>query len=230
MLAVAPPGVAGAVPARWLWLAIGVLVALVVGLAGVVWAQRSASDVLAVPTGVPVVSEQKSTPVHMQQAQSAPVSGAYAVPASQAMSLPQQEVALGALPAQPVALPQVPPCALCGRVESVQAVQQAAPASGVGMVAGGVLGAVVGNQVGKGSGRAAATVLGAVGGGYVGHQVEQRTRTRTVYQIRVRMDDGSVRSFTRGQPVAEGTPVRLQGKGFRVDAGAAPRPTMQVAG
>jgi outer membrane lipoprotein SlyB len=79
-----------------------------------------------------------------------------------------------------------------------------------------VLGAVVGNQVGKGSGRTAATVLGAVGGGYVGHTVEQRTRTQTVYEVRVRMDDGSVRRFTRAQPVPEGAPVRLQGKGFQL--------------
>lgn len=101
--------------------------------------------------------------------------------------------------------------------------QQAAPATGVGAVAGGVLGAVVGNQVGKGSGRTAATVLGAVGGVYVGHKVEERTRTQTVYQIAVRMEDGSVRRFTRAQPTAVGTPVVLQGKGFRVDDGAAMR-------
>ncbi|WOI46473.1 glycine zipper 2TM domain-containing protein [Acidovorax sp. BLS4] len=119
---------------------------------------------------------------------------------------------------RPVAMPaQAPVCSTCGRVESVQTVQQAAPASGVGAVAGGVLGAVVGNQVGKGSGRAAATVLGAVGGGYLGHTVEQRTRTTTAYQMRVRMDDGSVRTFTRSQPVAEGTPVRVEGRSFRVD-------------
>ena len=112
--------------------------------------------------------------------------------------------------------------ALCLRIEDdgvgfdVQAVQHAAPATGVGALAGGVLGAVVGNQVGKGSGRTAATVLGAVGGGYVGHTVEQRTRTQTVYEVRVRMDDGSVRRFTRAQPVPEGAPVRLQGKGFQL--------------
>ena len=111
---------------------------------------------------------------------------------------------------------RAPVCAVCGRIESVQAVQHAAPATGVGALAGGVLGAVVGNQVGKGSGRTAATVLGAVGGGYVGHTVEQRTRTQTVYEVRVRMDDGSVRRFTRAQPVPEGAPVRLQGKGFQL--------------
>ncbi|GKT25559.1 glycine zipper 2TM domain-containing protein [Acidovorax sp. SUPP3334] len=120
---------------------------------------------------------------------------------------------------RPVAM-QAPVCNICGRVESVQAVQQAAPATGVGAVAGGVLGAVVGNQVGKGSGRTAATVLGAVGGGYLGHTVEQRTRTTTAYQMRVRMEDGSVRTFTRSQPVAEGTPMRVEGRNFRVDSRA----------
>ena len=118
---------------------------------------------------------------------------------------------------------RAPVCASCGRVESVQAVEQAEPATGVGAVAGGVLGAVVGNQVGKGSGRTAATLLGAAGGGYVGHKIEQRTRTRTVYQVAVRMDNGSVRHFQRAQPTAVGTPVVLQGKGFRVDQGGSAR-------
>ena len=116
----------------------------------------------------------------------------------------------------PVAQRSVSICKACGQVESVQAIEQAAPATGVGAVAGGVLGAVVGNQIGKGNGRTAATVLGAVGGGYAGHQIEKRTRTQTTYQVRVRMEDGSSRVFTRAQPPAVGTPVVLQGKGFRV--------------
>jgi len=121
-------------------------------------------------------------------------------------------------------------CAACGRVESVVPVEQAAPATGVGAVAGGVLGAVVGNQVGKGSGRTAATVLGAVGGGYVGHRVEQNTRTQTVYQVRVRMQDGSVRRFQRSQPVAVGEPVIVQGRSFRTDPGASePMPRATTA-
>lgn len=136
-----------------------------------------------------------------QQAYVAPAPSGYAQPLHTADRLP-------------------PACASCGRVESVQAVQQGAPATGVGAVAGGVVGAVVGNQVGKGSGRTAATVLGALGGGYVGHKVEERSRTQTVYQIAVRMEDGSVRRFQRAQPTAVGTPVVLQGKGFRVDDGA----------
>lgn len=86
-------------------------------------------------------------------------------------------------------------CHSCGRVESVQAIQQAAQPSGVGMVAGAVLGGVLGNQVGGGNGRKIATVAGAVGGGYAGNEVEKRTRGSTTYQVRVRMEDGEIRTF-----------------------------------
>lgn len=101
-------------------------------------------------------------------------------------------------------------CKSCGRVESVQAIQQAAQPSGVGMVAGAVLGGVLGNQIGGGSGRKIATVAGAVGGGYAGNEVEKRTRTTTTYQVRVRMDDGAVRSFPFHQQPAWSTGDRVR--------------------
>jgi len=226
-----PAAQAGAAPGphlKWLWAAIGVLGVCVVALGTTLVVQNagpSAVEAPAVAAAVPPAAgapaaaniQQNQPPVLTNQARVAMNSGANPAPpqghAESQPGLPQEP------PLRTAA--QAPLCATCGRVESVQAVQQAAPATGVGAVAGGVLGAVVGNQVGKGSGRAAATVLGAVGGGYVGHKVEERTRTRTVYQIAVRMDDGSVRRFTRAQPTAVGTPVVLQGKGFRVDDGGA---------
>jgi outer membrane lipoprotein SlyB len=92
-------------------------------------------------------------------------------------------------------------CESCGTVESVRALQQAAKPSGLGVVAGAVLGGVLGNQVGNGSGRTLATVAGAVGGGYAGNEVEKRTHTSTSYEVRVRMEDGTIRTFTpAGQP------------------------------
>lgn len=86
-------------------------------------------------------------------------------------------------------------CHSCGRIESVREIQQAAQPSGVGMVAGAVLGGVLGNQVGGGNGRKLATVAGAVGGGYAGNEVEKRTRSTTSYSVRVRMEDGEIRTF-----------------------------------
>ncbi len=97
-----------------------------------------------------------------------------------------------ASPAPPV---QAAICGNCGTIESVNAIQQAAQPNGIGAVAGAVLGGILGNQVGGGNGRKLATVAGVVGGGFAGNEVERRTRTTTNYEIRVRMEDGSTRSF-----------------------------------
>lgn len=86
-------------------------------------------------------------------------------------------------------------CYDCGRIESVQAVQEQGQGSGLGVVAGAVLGGVLGNQVGGGNGRKLATVAGAVGGGYAGNEVEKRARSTSNYRVNVRMEDGTVRSF-----------------------------------
>lgn len=110
-------------------------------------------------------------------------------------------------------------CAHCGVVEAVRPVQREGEANGVGAVAGGVLGAVVGNQIGGGNGRKAMTVLGAVGGGLAGHEVEKRVRSETVYEVRVRMDDGSLRTVTQRQAVAAGARVVVENGHLRA-AGA----------
>ena len=94
-----------------------------------------------------------------------------------------------------VAVKAPPVCYDCGRVESINAIQTQGEPTGVGMIAGGVIGGLIGNQIGGGNGRKVATVAGAVGGGYAGHQIEKQKRTTTTYQVRVRMEDGVVRTF-----------------------------------
>ncbi|HEY0847498.1 MAG TPA: glycine zipper 2TM domain-containing protein [Noviherbaspirillum sp.] len=113
-------------------------------------------------------------------------------------------------PAQPPVAQAPAICHSCGRVESVQAIQQEAQPSGVGMIAGAVLGGVLGNQVGGGSGRKVATVAGAVGGGYAGNEIEKRTRSTTTYQVRVRMEDGDVRTFPFAQQPGWSTGDRVR--------------------
>ena len=78
-------------------------------------------------------------------------------------------------------------------------------------MAGGVLGALVGQQFGQGSGKTATTVIGAVGGGVAGHEVEKRMKKVTVYQVQLRMDDGSTRTMDLSTPVGVGTRVRIEG-------------------
>lgn len=125
-------------------------------------------------------------------------------------------------------------CATCGSVESVNAVTRTTKPDGpgVGVVAGGVVGAVLGNQVGRGNGRAAATVLGAIGGGWAGNAIERNVRKETVYQVGVRMDDGSRRTIEVAQPPAVGSQVTVNGSTIRSNDGAvynAPAPVMQRA-
>jgi len=104
-----------------------------------------------------------------------------------------------------------PVCSDCGVVESVRSIKRKGQGTGIGAVAGGVVGAALGNQVGKGNGRSAMTVLGAVGGGVAGHEIEKQARSVTVHEVRVRMDDGSLRTIEQSQPAHAGDRVIVQG-------------------
>ena len=112
-------------------------------------------------------------------------------------------------PAPPVAAAAT--CATCGVIESVTPFEKKGEGTGIGAVAGGVLGGVVGNQVGGGNGKKAMTVLGAVGGGMAGHEIEKRQRSTTLYAVKVRMQDGSLRSVTQSTAPTVGEKVTLDG-------------------
>lgn len=88
-------------------------------------------------------------------------------------------------------------CIECGTVRSVTPVSRDEGTTGVGAVVGAIVGGVAGRQVGGGRGRDIATVAGAVGGAVVGNEVEERRNDNdTVYDVRVRMEDGSERIVT----------------------------------
>ena len=65
--------------------------------------------------------------------------------------------------------PNLPPhaCGNCGVVEAINAIEVKGEGGYLGLVGGGVAGAVLGSQVGNGNGRTAAQLLGAVGGALV---------------------------------------------------------------
>ncbi len=88
-------------------------------------------------------------------------------------------------------------CSNCGNVESIREITTRAQGSGVGAAGGAILGGLLGNQVGGGHGRQLATVAGAVGGAVVGNQVEGNMKATKSYEIKVRLDDGSARTFHR---------------------------------
>jgi len=116
-------------------------------------------------------------------------------------------------------------CASCGTVEAVTPVQRQGQVNGVavgnqtiglGTVAGGVVGGLLGNQMGGGDGKTAMTVLGVAGGAFAGNQIEKNMKKVTVYEIRVRMDDGSTRNMELSSSVPVGSKVIVEGKNLRL--------------
>jgi outer membrane lipoprotein SlyB len=101
-------------------------------------------------------------------------------------------------------------CGTCGNIESIRTITQRAQGSGVGAGAGAVLGGLLGNQIGGGNGRSLATVAGAVGGAVVGNQVEGNMKATTSYEIRVRLDDGTLRTFHQHSAPAWRTGERVR--------------------
>lgn len=121
-----------------------------------------------------------------------------------------------ATPARPpVAASGPASCRDCGVIESIHVVEAKGEGSGVGAIGGAVVGGVLGNQVGSGRGRTAATVVGAGAGAYAGHEIEKSMKKSVSYQVRVRMNDGTYRTFHEStQPAfAIGQKVRVTEQG-----------------
>jgi outer membrane lipoprotein SlyB len=156
------------------------------------------------PVVKPATVANKSThnPTQTHLATTAPIAASRPVAQESHMQVP------------PPPVPK-PVCLSCGTVTSVTPIQRDGTGSGTGAIAGGVLGGVLGNQVGGGDGKSIATLLGAIGGGFAGNAVEKKMKKVTVYQIELRMDDGSVRSFEQATPASVGAKVIVEGDSLR---------------
>jgi len=115
--------------------------------------------------------------------------------------------------------PRVEPerCYDCGTIESISRVQNARANTGTGAVLGGVLGAIVGNQLADDSSRGrrnTATVAGAAAGALAGNAIENRANAES-FDITVRMDDGRrlTLNMTRlPEGIRSGAYVRYDGR------------------
>lgn len=238
--------------AKPLWAAVGILGAAVLAMGGtMIYQGRTSAPAAQVVAMTPAVPAALAKPIAgapsaaddliekptAAPARPAPVPARKVTrPTPQPTPSPAPSVA-GVAPAAspypapvPVAVAQI--CSTCGAVESVTPIQRSTKPDGpgVGAVAGGVAGAVLGNQVGRGNGRTAATILGAIGGGFAGNAIEKNVRKETVYQVGVRMEDGSRRTVEVAQPPAVGSKVTVDGSSIRSNNGGvynAPAPVMQ---
>jgi outer membrane lipoprotein SlyB len=78
-----------------------------------------------------------------------------------------------------------------GTVQGVREVTQKGEHTLIGPAAGGVLGAVLGNQFGNGNGKKIMTVVGAAGGALAGREIEKQARGKKQWEIDVRLDSGA---------------------------------------
>ncbi len=90
---------------------------------------------------------------------------------------------------------QAAACSACGTVTTVKVNEKAGDSSPVGMIAGGVAGAVLGHQVGGGFGKDLATLAGAAGGAYAGKKIEEKMNTRKIWTVSVRYSNGTTAEF-----------------------------------
>ena len=105
-------------------------------------------------------------------------------------------------------------CPDCGVIESFDTVRVQGQTNGVGAVAGGVGGAVIGNRIAGRNDRTLGGVVGAIGGGLIGNAVEKHERATEAYDVHVRMADGSMRTVRQSTPPTVGAQVRVEADGL----------------
>ena len=104
-------------------------------------------------------------------------------------------------------------CANCGTVEAINAVEVKGEGGYLGLIGGGLAGAVLGSQVGGGSGRTAAQILGAAGGAYAGREIEKNVKKVTHYEVVTRLESGGTQTITydTAPQFRVGQKVRVEG-------------------
>ena len=112
-------------------------------------------------------------------------------------------------------------CSNCAVVENTRAVQVQGDGSYLGLIGGGLVGALVGSQVGHGKGTTLAEVAGAAGGAYAGRQIEKNVRQTTQYEVIVRLQDGGTQAFTypNDPHFRNGEKVRIENGTLVLDRG-----------
>lgn len=230
-----------------LWAAVGILAAAVLAMGGtMIYQQRAPAPA---PAPVPQVAALAPPPAQGPAASAnaaddmiekpAAAPARPAPPPAQKIGRPAPRPAPAPAPAPsyssvapaPAPVAAAPVCRVCGSIESVTPVTRStkAPVVGVGTIAGGALGAVLGHQIGQGNGRTLGTIAGAVGGGFAGNAIEGRIRKETVYQVAVRMEDGSRRTVELAQAPPVGSRVTVEGSTIRANDGAVYRAPAAVA-
>ncbi|MDP9109272.1 MAG: glycine zipper 2TM domain-containing protein [Pseudomonadota bacterium] len=87
-------------------------------------------------------------------------------------------------------------CNNCATVESVNPIEVKGDGGYLGTIGGGVVGALLGSQVGGGRGKTAAEIAGALGGAYAGRAIEGNVNKTVHYETVVRLQNGATQTIT----------------------------------
>jgi outer membrane lipoprotein SlyB len=87
-------------------------------------------------------------------------------------------------------------CNTCGTVEAVNPIEVKGDGNYLGAIGGGLVGAVLGSQVGGGNGRTAAQIAAALGGAYAGNKIQANMNTTTHYEVVVRLQNGGSQTMS----------------------------------
>lgn len=132
--------------------------------------EEKAKETAAAPAPVVEIAPAASAPV---AAAPAPV----AAPAPKPVAKPK-----------PTPAPVKAVCTNCGTVISINVIEQSGKASGTGVVVGGAIGGLLGNQMADSKNKELATVAGAVGGAIAGNAIEKNMKKTTVVDVAVQME------------------------------------------
>ncbi len=124
------------------------------------------------------------------------------------------KVAANSANSEPTAAPARQPitvCTSCGVISAITPVKTEGKGTAIGVIAGGLAGLIVGNQIGGGNGKTIAKVAGAAGGAYVGNKIEKKVRAETSYEVKIKLDDGNETTVTQEKEptLAVGDAVRI---------------------
>ena len=88
-------------------------------------------------------------------------------------------------------------CDNCGVITQIAPRKVDGKGTAIGVLAGGLAGIALGNQIGDGNGKTIAKIAGAAGGALLGNKIEHKARAETLYDIKVRLDNGTETTVTQ---------------------------------
>ena len=210
------PSVAAGVP-RGIWIGGGLMALTIIALATTLVVKGNSDTTASADTAAPLVATTTTPGAPTTQQSSVANPSANGTTPTNESTRPvhhtpapvHHETAQNNAPQQVAAA--APVCTTCGVIDGYSPVKVQGQNNGIGAVAGGLGGALVGSKIAGRGNHTLGGAIGAVGGGLLGNAIESHERTSTAYDVRVRMADGSIRTVRQATVPTVGQRVNVEG-------------------